>query len=148
MKRLFISGQIILLFIVLTGCSKQPVLYQNAPISDNRVVIPLSDVSDGDIHFYSYNKAGKHINFFIRTDGKGTVSSYYDACFACYKKKKGYRHEGSDIICNECGMMFGLAEEKWDDKDGCNPIHLKSAIEGNNLVIDTLVIEKGAKLFR
>jgi uncharacterized membrane protein len=147
MRPLFISSLIIPLLILLTGCNKQPALYQNAPVKDNRIVIPLNDVSNGKVHFYTYKKSGKHINFFVRTDGKGTVSSYYDACFTCYKQKKGYRQEGSDIICNECSMKFGLAEEKWEEKDGCNPIYLKSIIEGNNLIIDTAVIEKGAKLF-
>lgn len=142
-----ISVIVILLLLLLTGCSRQPNLYQEAQIKDNRIVILLSEVSDNKAHFYTYRKSGKHINFFVRADRKGTVSSYYDACFTCYKKKKGYRQEGSDLICNECSMKFGLAEEKWEEKDGCNPIYLKSTIEGNNLVIDTAVIEKGAKLF-
>ncbi|MBI5848975.1 MAG: DUF2318 domain-containing protein [Nitrospirae bacterium] len=136
-----------LFLLMLTGCGRQPALYKDAPARDGSIVIPLSDVSDGKAHFYTYRKTGKHINFFVRADGKGTVSSYYDACFTCYKKKKGYRQEGIDLICNECSMKFGLAEEKWDEKDGCNPIHLKSTIVANNLVIDTAVIEKGAKLF-
>jgi uncharacterized membrane protein len=147
MKHHVIFVIIISLLIVLTGCSKQPALYQNAPVKESRIVIPLSDVSDRKVHFYTYKKAGKHINFFVRTDGKGTVSAYYDACFTCYKKKKGYRQEGSDLICSECSMKFGLAEEKWEEKDGCNPIHLKSIIENSSLIIDTAVIEKGAKLF-
>jgi len=138
---------VFMLLLLLAGCGKQPALYKDAPVKESSIVIPLSEVNDGKAHFYSYRKSGKHINFFVRADGKGTVSSYYDACFTCYKKKKGYRQEGTDLICNECSMKFGLAEEKWPDKDGCNPIHLKSAITDNNLVIDTAVIEKGAKLF-
>ncbi|MBI5633580.1 MAG: DUF2318 domain-containing protein [Nitrospirae bacterium] len=138
---------VLTLLLLLTACSKKPNLYQEVQARENRIVIPLSEVSDGKVHFYTYRKSGKHINFFIRTDGKGTVSSYYDACFTCYKKLKGYRQEGSDLVCNECNMKFGIAEEKWDEKDGCNPINLKSAIENNSLVIETAVIEKGAKLF-
>jgi uncharacterized membrane protein len=61
--------------------------------------------------------------------------------------KKGYLQEGPEIICNECNMKFRLEDEKWEEKDGCNPIYLKSYIENNSLVIDTAVIEKGAKLF-
>lgn len=136
-----------LLLLLLTACSKKPNFYQEAQVRESKIVIPLSEVSDGKVHFYTYRKSGKHINFFVRTDGKGTVSSYYDACFTCYKKLKGYRQEGSDIVCNECGMKFGVSAEKWDEKDGCNPINLKSIIEDSNLVIDVSVIEKGAKLF-
>ena len=132
---------------LLTGCGKQPALYGDAPLRGDRIVIPLGEVSDGKAHFYTYRKSGKRINFFVRTDAKGTVSSYFDACFTCYKAKKGYRQEGPDLVCNECSMKFGLAEERWDEKGGCNPIHLKSTITENSLVIDTAVIEKGAKLF-
>lgn len=147
MRHPSITGVILAFVILLSGCSKQPDQHQEAQVRDNRIVIMLSEVSDGKAHFYTYRKSGKHINFFVRTDGKGAVSSYFDACFTCYKKKKGYRQDGSDLICNECSMKFGLAVEKWDEKDGCNPIYLKSTIEGDNLVIDTAVIEKGAKLF-
>lgn len=147
MKHLFISSLIISLLLLLTACGNQPRLYQEVQAKDSRIVIMLSDVSDKKAHFFTYKKSGKHINFFVRTDGKGAVSSYYDACFTCYKKKKGYRQEGSDLICIECSMKFGLAEEKWEEKDGCNPIYLKSTIENNSLIIDTAVIEKGAKLF-
>jgi uncharacterized membrane protein len=147
MKHNSISVIVISLLLVLTSCSTQPNLYQEAAVSDNRIVIALSDVSDKKAHFYSYRASGRHINFFIRTDEKGAVSSYYDACFTCYKHKKGYRQEGSDLICNECSMKFGLYAVKWEEKDGCNPIYLKSTVEGNNLIIETAVIEKGAKLF-
>lgn len=138
---------IVMTLLLLTGCGKQPNLYQEAPVKDGKIVIALERVSDKNAHFFTYRKLGKHINFFVRTDAKGTVSSYFDACFTCYKHKKGYHQEGADLICNECSMKFGLFEEKWDEKDGCNPIHLKSSLEGSSLVIETDVIEKGAKLF-
>jgi len=147
MRALFISRLIISLLLLLPACSNQPRLYQEVQAKDNRIAIMLDEVSDRKAHFYTYKKSGKRINFFVRTDGKGTVSSYFDACFTCYKKKKGYRQEGSELICIECSMKFGIAEEKWEEKDGCNPIYLKSVIENNSLIIDTAVIEKGAKLF-
>jgi len=133
--------------VLLAGCSKQPALYREAPLKGNSIVIPLSEVSDGKPHFYTYRKSGKRINFFVRTDSRGTVSSYFDACFTCYRHKKGYRQEGTDLVCQECGMRFGLAEEKWDPKGGCDPILLKSTITDNSLIIDTALLEKGAKLF-
>jgi uncharacterized membrane protein len=139
---------VMLSLIALAGCSKQPALYREAPLRGSSIVIPISEVKDGKAHFYTYRKSGKRINFFVRTDAHGTVSSYFDACFTCYRHKKGYRQEGADLVCQECGMRFGLAEETWDPKGGCDPILLKSTITDNSLVIDTSVIEKGGKLFR
>jgi uncharacterized membrane protein len=95
-----------------------------------------------------YTQGGRQINFFVRTDAKGTVSSNFDACYTCYKQKKGYRQERPDLICNECRMKFGLSDETWETKGGCDPILLKSTIEGDNLIIEVAVIEKGRKLFR
>jgi uncharacterized membrane protein len=133
--------------VVVSGCSKKLAQYQDAPVHDNKIIILLRDVRDGKAHFFMYTRGGRQINFFVRTDAQGTVSSYFDACYTCYKQKKGYRQEGPDLICNECGMKFGLSDETWEAKGGCDPILLKSAIEGDNLIIETAVIEKGMKLF-
>jgi uncharacterized membrane protein len=138
---------IIFCLVMISGCSSQPARYQDAPVRDQRIIIPLSQVSDGNVHFYTYRHAGRSINFFVRTDSKGTISTYFDACYTCYRHKKGYRQEGGDIICNECNMKFGLADQKWEEINGCDPISLKSSLEEHSLVIDTAVIEKGAKLF-
>ncbi len=134
--------------VLFSGCGRKLAQYPEAPVQENRITIPLRDVRDGKAHFYSYMRGGRQINFFVRTDAKGAVSSYFDACYTCYKQKKGYRQEGSDLICNECEMKFGLADETWQAKGGCDPILLKSAIEGDNLIIETEVIERGGKLFR
>jgi uncharacterized membrane protein len=133
--------------LLFAGCGRKLSHYREAPVRGDRIVIPLDEVSDGKAHFYTYARGGRQINFFVRTDAKGTVSAYFDACYTCYKQKKGYRQEGPDLVCNECDMKFGLAEEKWQDKSGCDPILLKSTIHGSNLIIDTRVIEKGVKLF-
>jgi uncharacterized membrane protein len=134
--------------LLFTGCGRKLSQYRQAPVQGNRIVIPLDEVRDGKAHFYTYVRGGGQINFFVRTDAKGAASSYFDACYTCYKQKKGYRQQGPDLVCNECDMKFGLAAETWEDKGGCDPILLASTIEDNNLIIDTRVIEKGVKLFR
>ena len=133
---------------LIAGCGKKLAQYPEAPVQGERIVIPLDTVKDGKAHFYTYSRGGRQINFFVRADAKGTVSSYFDACYTCYKQKKGYREEGSDLVCNECSMRFGLAEEEWDAKGGCDPIPLKSTIEDRKLIIESGVIERGVKLFR
>ena len=110
------------------------------------IKIPVNEVDDGKVHFYTYKASGKHINFFVRTDGAGKLSTYFDACYTCYKHKKGYRCEGTDLVCNECNLRFRLAEEKWVH-EGCSPIVLTSRIEEGNIIIRTDDIEKGGRLF-
>jgi uncharacterized membrane protein len=135
------------LFALFTGCSKLPVEYQVVGAKDGTIRIPLSEVNDGEVHFYTYRKSGKRINFFVRTDGDGRLSTYFDACFACYKQKKGYRCEGTDLICNECNERFRLADQRWEGNQGCSPIPLTSSIGKDFIIIKTADIEAGARLF-
>ncbi len=135
-----------LIFILSASCSNLPKEHKVVTPSDGEIRLSLAEVKDGKVHFFTYKKSGKRINFFVRTDGKGNLSAYFDACYICYKKKKGYHVEGTDLICNECKLKFGLADEVWENKD-CSPILFKSKLENNNLTIKTDDIKKGARLF-
>ena len=137
---------LILVLILSAACSNLPKEHKAVAAKEGVISIPVSEVNDGKVHFYTYKKSGKRINFFIRTDGTGKLSAYFDACYICYKKKKGYYEEGTDLICNECKLKFRLADEVWENKD-CSPILFKSKLENNSLTIKTEDIEKGSKLF-
>ncbi len=142
-----ISLLLSLIMTMLGGCSRLPAQYQTLRATDGEVRIPLKEVNDGKVHFYTYRKSGKRINLLVRTDGAGAISVYFDACFTCYKHRKGYRHEGADIVCNECSMRFRLADTTWDNTAGCSPILLKSTVSDGFIIIRAENIEKGAKLF-
>jgi uncharacterized membrane protein len=139
-----------LLFLSLSllsfGCSNLPAEHTVIKPVQGEVRIPVKDVNDGKVHFYTYKSSGKRINFFVRTDSKGRLSTYFDACYTCYKNKKGYRCEGTDLVCNECNLRFKLAEEKWVH-EGCSPISLTNRMEGGNIIIRTDDLEKGGRLF-
>lgn len=130
----------------LSGCSKLPAEHDIIMATDGRILLPVDMVKDGKVHFFTYKKAGKRINFFVRTDSTGNLSAYFDACYTCYKKKKGYRHEGTDMVCNECNLRFRLSDEVWENKD-CRPILIKSSLEGKNLILEASSLEKGSRLF-
>jgi len=137
---------LVLVLLLSAACSNLPKEHKVVTAKEGVISIPVSEVNDGKVHFFTYKKSGKRINFFVRTDGTGKLSAYFDACYICYKKKKGYHEEGRDLICNECKLKFRLADEVWENKD-CSPILLKSVIENNNLTIKTEDIGKGSKLF-
>lgn len=136
------------LLVLASACGAKPADYPHPKAEGGKVIIPLSEVADGKAHFYTYRAEGNRVNFFVRTAGDGTVSAHFDACFTCYKKKKGYRTDGTDLVCNECSMKFPLAAKEWDNSQGCSPILLKSRVEENRLVIETGLLDKGAKLFQ
>jgi len=133
--------------LIFCGCSKLPAEHKIITAKDGEIKIPAGEVNDGKVHFFTYKKSGKRINFFVRTDGTGKLSTYFDACFTCYKHKKGYRAEGTDIVCNECSMKFRLADEKFDNSQGCSPIALTSLIDEKNVIIKADDIAKGSRLF-
>jgi uncharacterized membrane protein len=141
---LFLQSSLMTFFY---GCSGLPKEHQKIIATDNEIKIPMNEINDGKVHFFTYRKSGKRINFFVRTDSKGDLSAYFDACLTCYKHKKGYRTEGTDLTCNECSMNFRLADAKWDNTKGCSPILIKSVIEKGHLIIVTDNIEKGGRLF-
>ncbi len=143
------KSAVFILFILslLAGCSNLPAEHAVVTSRNGEIRLSVQELRDGRVHFFTYKKDGKRINFFVRTDGKDNLSAYFDACYTCYKKKKGYREEGSDLVCNECNLRFKLAEEHWDASHGCCPISIKSRIEGGELLISAKDIEKGEKLF-
>ncbi len=147
LSRFSALSYLVFLVLLLAGCGNQPAEHKVVTARDGAIKVPVAEVHDGKVHFYTYKKSGKRINFFIRTDGNDNLSAYFDACFTCYKHKKGYRQEGTDLVCNECNMRFRLVHEHWDNSQGCSPIALKSRIENNEVVIMAGDIEKGGKLF-
>lgn len=146
-NQLFICSLMVCLAFFFTSCSNLPAEHAVVRSEGGEIKIPVPEVNDGKVHFFTYKESGKRINFFVRTDGTGALSTYFDACFTCNKFRKGYRCEGTDLICNECNLKFRLSDEHWDNSQGCSPIALKSSIDNAFVRIKTADLEKGQKLF-
>ena len=120
--------------------------YAQAQPVGNTVTMPMSQVADGNAHFFSYTAGNTKVNYFVMASPDGTVRAAFDACEVCYAKKKGYHQTGTSVQCNNCGRVFP------SDKinvitGGCNPIPLKRTVKGGNLVLSTSDIEAGANYF-
>lgn len=114
--------------------------------------IPVKKVSDGGVHFFTYRYhkgpfSTKNINFFVRMDGKGQLHTHFDACFTCYKFKKGYYADGTDLVCIECKKRFKLADAVWHDDEGCLPIDLSGEIKNGYIAIKVDSLLKGERYF-
>ncbi|MFH1834861.1 MAG: DUF2318 domain-containing protein [Methanobacteriota archaeon] len=109
--------------------------------------IPISAINDGIAHFYEFpSQMGKTIRFFVLKSSDGVFRAAFDACDVCYREKKGYRQEGDNMICNNCGRKFpsNLINV---EQGGCNPAPLTREIVDDNLVIKKSDIELGARYF-
>ena len=70
------------ILFAFAGCSNLPAEHTVVSVRSGEVRLPIKDFSDGKVHFFTYKKDGKRINFFVRTDGKDNLSAYFDV--ACY----------------------------------------------------------------
>lgn len=141
--------KVVLFFSLLlfTACENQAPEHQHVVLTGDTVKIPLSIVSDGGVHFFTYKYSGKNVNFFVRTDGDGQLHTHFDACYSCFKYKEGYVHEGTRVICIACRIGYDLKDAIWDYVGACAPITLKNHIMETDLVIRQRNLEKGSKFF-
>ncbi|MBI1750146.1 MAG: DUF2318 domain-containing protein [Acidobacteria bacterium] len=94
--------------------------------------IPLADVNDSNLHFYSVEIDRTAVRFLvIRKPGSG-YGTALDACLIC--GPKGYFQDGSNVICRNCAAAIYVPSI--GDVGGCNPIGFPSRVEGDRLVID------------
>lgn len=97
-----------LAILLIVGCSRRP-LYPAPKIVDDKVVVYTGQLIEKKPLFHSYNYNKKRINFFvIKIDGK--VSSYLDACAACYPKKLGFGSDDGHIYCRACNVRYHVSE--------------------------------------
>ena len=117
----------------------------SAPGQD--VQIPLSDVSDGKAKFYNYTLAdNQKVSFFVVKSSDGIIRAAFNACDVCYEHRRGYRQEGNDMVCNNCGQHFP-SDRVNEVKGGCNPAPLERKVEGDHLMIKASDLRQGAFYF-
>jgi len=133
--------------VFFMGCNSGMPSHPEVRAEGEEVRIPVKEVDDGRVHFFTFRGGRKQVNFFIRMDGTGRLHAHFDACYTCYKYRKGYRTEGTEIVCNECGEKFRLAEEVWHDVGGCVPVDLPHTTGNGMIIIKVKDLERGEKLF-
>ena len=106
--------------------------------------IPLSGIGE-NAEFYDLQGT----EFFVVRASDGSVKSAFNACDVCYRAKKGYRQEGGDMICNNCGNHYAIdgIGTKNLKGGGCWPGYLPSTVEGDYLVIKKSDLAAGSYRF-
>jgi high-affinity iron transporter len=107
---------------------------------DHVVRIPLTDLTDSSLHFYSADLNGSVIRFLVIHKQNGDYATALDACQIC--GPSGYRQEGQSIICRTCGAAIYIPSI--GESGGCNPIGVKSHVEGGAVVVDLSAIGDAA----
>jgi hypothetical protein len=120
--------------------------YPLAEAQDGVVRLPLSTFGDYQAHFYTYMHQGRPIEFFVLKSKDGVVRAAFNACDVCFPAKKGYRQEGDEMVCNNCGTRFP-ANQINEVRGGCNPSPLDRTVDGDTLVIQVEDIVRGLDYF-
>src|ERR1700730_10442463 len=109
-----------------------PVQARTLVPQDNRVRVPLSELSDSSLHFYNTDVNGTAIRFLVIHKTNGDYATALDACQIC--GTAGYREEGQSVVCRNCGATIYVPSI--GESGGCNPIGVKSQVQQGELIVD------------
>jgi high-affinity iron transporter len=110
---------------------------------DGLVRLPVSDVADGNFHWYEVNTSQGQVRFFAVRRPNGTIALALDACQIC--GSQGYYQQANQIHCRNCDAPINA--ETIGTEGGCNPIPFPYRREGNQVVIGVPDLARDAPVF-
>ena len=124
------------------------------------IEIPVSRISDNNIHRFSIKDGGLEIRFFVLRTGLGTFATAFDACYACYSYGRYYLKNG-ELICSQCDAPSSIMKLKPTGEvpepdpensgsmegNGCAPIYLASSLKNGSIEIRVADLQKRRKYF-
>jgi uncharacterized membrane protein len=152
---LFLS--ILVVGVAALGCSRgEPAAHATAEpaagdagasaVEEDVARIPLADLEGTRAVFYTHESEEGAIRYFVLRSSDGVVRAAFDACDVCFEARLGYRQEGDELVCNNCGTRFP-SEQVNDVQGGCNPSPLAREVQGEYVLIQIADIEAGARFF-
>src|SRR5437660_12297269 len=106
--------------------SSTPLQFVNGQVS-----IPLTQVSDGDLHRYAVNVNGTEVRFFLYQKPDGNVATVFDACGIC--GAVGFYKTSTGLVCKNCAAPVN--PQSVGQPGGCNPIPLAATTSGDAVTI-------------
>ncbi len=110
---------------------------------NGRVSIPLSKVSDGDLHRFQASENGTQVRFFLYQRPDGKIATVFDACQIC--GPVGFYKSGNGVVCKNCAAPIN--PQSVGTAGGCNPIPLKATQIADAIIIQEADIAAGASVF-
>ncbi len=111
--------------------------------TNGQVSVPLSQVSDGDLHRFAVNESGTEVRFWLYRKPDGKIATVFDACEIC--GAVGFYKGPEGVVCKNCAapinpQSVGMA-------GGCNPIPLQAEVSSDTVTIQEADIAAHAKMF-
>jgi high-affinity iron transporter len=111
--------------------------------TNGAVSIPLSQVSDGDLHRFEAKENGVEVRFFLYQKPDGKLATVFDACEIC--GAVGFYKSGNGVVCKNCAAPIN--PQSVGTAGGCNPIPLKATQTADSVIIQEADIAAGSRVF-
>jgi uncharacterized membrane protein len=111
---------------------------------DGFVRIPVTAVSDGNLHRFSIAADGVTVRMIVIRRPDQSLATAFDACSIC--GSQGYYQNGPNVICKNCASAIYVPT--LGVVGGCNPIPIESHVEDGQLIIAAGKLAGGARIFR
>src|ERR1700720_604550 len=110
---------------------------------NGQVTIPLTQVSDGDLHRYQAQENGMPIRFWLYQKPDGKIATVFDACQIC--GGVGFYKSANGVVCKNCAAPIN--PQSVGTAGGCNPIPLKATQTADSVIIQEADIAAGSRVF-
>jgi len=111
---------------------------------NGQISIPLSQLSDGDLHRYEAKENGVEVRFWLYQKPDGKVATVFDACEIC--GAVGFYKGPNGVICKNCAAPINA--QSVGTKGGCNPVPLAAEVTPTAIIIHEADVAAGRRLFQ
>ncbi len=108
-----------------------------------KLVIPLSQVADGDLHRFQAQENGVTVRFWLYQKPDGKIATVFDACEIC--GAVGFYKSGHGVVCKNCAAPIN--PQSVGTAGGCNPVPLKASQTTEAITIEEADIAAGSRMF-
>jgi high-affinity iron transporter len=136
---LLVTAEFIYAKSVSTLSPATPVTFANGQAS-----IPLSQVSDGDLHRFSARENGTEIRFWLYQKPDGKIATVFDACEIC--GSVGFYKGPNGVVCKNCAAPIN--GQSVGTRGGCNPIPFAFDQTAAAVIIKEADLAAGAHYFQ
>ena len=111
--------------------------------TNGQVSIPLTQVSNGDLHRFQATENGTTIRFWLYQKPDGKVATVFDACQICGAVVFYIGPNG--VICKNCAAPIN--PQSVGTAGGCNPVPLKATQTTDAVIIQEADVAAGGRMF-
>jgi high-affinity iron transporter len=111
--------------------------------TSGKITIPLSQVSDGDLHRFVAKENGINVRFWLYQKPDGKIATVFDACEIC--GSVGFFKSANGVVCKNCAAPIN--PQSVGTAGGCNPVPLKATQTADSIIIEEADIAGGSRMF-